>query len=48
AQRAPADAIAATGDAIANLFAELDGMDPAAIRADRRQKFLTMGDRSLN
>ncbi|MEM6355615.1 MAG: acetyl-CoA carboxylase carboxyltransferase subunit alpha [Pseudomonadota bacterium] len=47
AQRAPEKAVEATGDAIAALLAELDGLDPATLRADRRQKFLAMGDRSL-
>ncbi|MEM8821798.1 MAG: acetyl-CoA carboxylase carboxyltransferase subunit alpha [Pseudomonadota bacterium] len=47
AQRAPEKAVEATGDTIAALLAELDGLDPATLRADRRQKFLAMGDRSL-
>jgi acetyl-CoA carboxylase carboxyl transferase subunit alpha len=35
--------IAATGDAIAAAFEELKGMDAAAIRQQRRQKFLDIG-----
>ena len=47
AQRAPAETIAAVGDAIAEMLAELDGMKPADIVRDRRQKFLAMGSKAL-
>jgi acetyl-CoA carboxylase carboxyl transferase subunit alpha len=43
AHRDAAAAIAATGEAIANALAELKGMDAAAIRRQRREKFLDMG-----
>ena len=43
AHRDPAAAIAALGDAIAGSLSGLDGLDPAALRADRRAKFLAMG-----
>jgi acetyl-CoA carboxylase carboxyl transferase subunit alpha len=43
AQRAPLDAIAETGRAIGAMLAQLDGMTPEAIRADRRAKFLQIG-----
>ena len=43
AHRDPAAAIAATGEAVANAFAELKGLDAAAIRRQRREKFLAMG-----
>ncbi|MEM6946109.1 MAG: acetyl-CoA carboxylase carboxyltransferase subunit alpha [Pseudomonadota bacterium] len=48
AQRAPAEAIAATGETIAELLSELDGLDQAALKADRRRKFLQMGERALS
>jgi acetyl-CoA carboxylase carboxyl transferase subunit alpha len=35
--------IATTGEAIANAFDELRGLDPDAIRKQRRQKFLEIG-----
>jgi len=35
--------IAVTGDAIAQAFADLNGLDAAAIRKQRRQKFLDIG-----
>ncbi|MEM6677909.1 MAG: acetyl-CoA carboxylase carboxyltransferase subunit alpha [Pseudomonadota bacterium] len=47
AQRGREEAMARTGDAIAGLLEELDGLDPAALRADRRQRFLAMGQASL-
>ncbi len=47
AQRAPADAIAAVGDAIFAMLGELDGKKPAEIVKDRRQKFLAMGSKAL-
>jgi len=43
AHRDPAAAIAATGEAIANAFAELRGLDGEAIRRQRREKFLAIG-----
>src|SRR3954467_5379694 len=43
APRDAAAAIAATGDAIANALAELKGLDSAAIRRQRREKFLAIG-----
>jgi acetyl-CoA carboxylase carboxyl transferase subunit alpha len=43
AHRDPTAMIAATGDAIAGAFEELKGMDAAAIRQQRRQKFLDIG-----
>src|SRR5665213_1942155 len=46
AHRDPAGAIAATGDAVANTFAGLKGLDRDAVRRQRREKFLAIG-RSL-
>ena len=43
AHRDSAVAISAAGDAIANALNELKGLDPAAIRKQRREKFLDMG-----
>jgi acetyl-CoA carboxylase carboxyl transferase subunit alpha len=43
AHRDPAAIIAATGDAIAGAFEEMKGMDAAAVRHQRRQKFLDIG-----
>ncbi len=43
AHRDPSAMIAATGDAIAQAFEELKGMDADAIRKQRRQKFLDIG-----
>jgi acetyl-CoA carboxylase carboxyl transferase subunit alpha len=43
AHRDPAAAIAAAGEAIANAFAELRGLDADNIRRQRREKFLAMG-----
>jgi acetyl-CoA carboxylase carboxyl transferase subunit alpha len=43
AHRDPKAAIAATGDAIANAFEELRGIDSDAVRKQRREKFLAMG-----
>ncbi len=43
AQRAPLEAIAETGRAIAAMLADFAGMAPEAIRADRRRKFLQIG-----
>ncbi|MEM6971248.1 MAG: acetyl-CoA carboxylase carboxyltransferase subunit alpha [Pseudomonadota bacterium] len=47
AQRDPEAAIAAAGEAIATLLGQLDGMGPAELRADRRRKFINLGDRGL-
>ena len=43
AHRDPAAAIAAAGDAIGEAFEGLQGLDRAAIRQQRREKFLAMG-----
>src|SRR6201747_1840626 len=43
APRDPAAIIATTGDAIAQAFNDLRGLDAAAIRQQRRQKFLDIG-----
>jgi acetyl-CoA carboxylase carboxyl transferase subunit alpha len=43
AHRDPAAMIAATGDAIAEAFEEMKGMDADAVRKQRRQKFLDIG-----
>jgi acetyl-CoA carboxylase carboxyl transferase subunit alpha len=43
AHRAPNVAIASLGDAIEASLAALDGMDAAALRQSRREKFLAMG-----
>jgi acetyl-CoA carboxylase carboxyl transferase subunit alpha len=45
AHRDPAAMIADTGDAIAQAFSELAGLDAGAIRKQRRQKFLDIGRR---
>jgi acetyl-CoA carboxylase carboxyl transferase subunit alpha len=47
AQRAPLEAVAETGRAIAAMLAELDGLTPAQLRAERRAKFLQMGRKAL-
>ncbi len=47
AQRAPLEAVAETGRAIAQMLAELDGFGADALRAARRAKFLAMGKRGL-
>ncbi|GAB4071504.1 acetyl-CoA carboxylase carboxyltransferase subunit alpha [Ancylobacter sonchi] len=46
AHRAPAKAMNAAGDAIESALHELDGLEPAALRKARREKFLAIG-RSL-
>jgi len=46
AHRDSAAAIAATGEAIAEALRDLRGLDPAAVRRQRREKFLRIG-RSL-
>jgi acetyl-CoA carboxylase carboxyl transferase subunit alpha len=43
AHRDPQAAIAAAGDAIAASFASFDGLDRAAVRKMRRDKFLAIG-----
>jgi acetyl-CoA carboxylase carboxyl transferase subunit alpha len=43
AHRDPASAIATAGEAIAEAFEALRGLDRAAIRQQRREKFLAMG-----
>jgi acetyl-CoA carboxylase carboxyl transferase subunit alpha len=43
AHRDPATAIAATGEAIANAFGQLAGLDREAVRRQRREKFLAIG-----
>ena len=43
AHRDPAAAIAATGEAIAEALAELQGLDREAVRRQRREKFLAIG-----
>ncbi len=46
AHRDPTAAIAATGEAIAHMLAELQGLDRETVRRQRREKFLAIG-RSL-
>ena len=43
AHRDPAAAIAATGEAIAEAFGELKGLDAETVRRQRREKFLAIG-----
>jgi acetyl-CoA carboxylase carboxyl transferase subunit alpha len=43
AHRDPATAIAATGEAVANAFGQLAGLDREAVRRQRREKFLAIG-----
>ena len=43
AHRDPAAAIAATGEAIAEAFGALKGLDPETVRRQRREKFLAIG-----
>ena len=47
AHRDPAETVKALGDAIEESLGDLDGMDGDAIRAQRRQKFLDMGQKGL-
>jgi acetyl-CoA carboxylase carboxyl transferase subunit alpha len=47
AHRDPAAAIAATGEALAKAFSEINGLDPDTVRRQRRDKFLNVG-RSLS
>ncbi|MFV0475856.1 MAG: acetyl-CoA carboxylase carboxyltransferase subunit alpha [Pikeienuella sp.] len=48
AQRDPAGAIKAMGEAIEKELQALDGKKPEALRAERRKKFLEMGDATLH
>ena len=48
AQRAPLEAVAETGRAISAMLAELEGLTPAQLRAERRAKFLQMGRKALS
>jgi acetyl-CoA carboxylase carboxyl transferase subunit alpha len=43
AHRDPAAAIAATGEALARAFTEINGLDPDTVRRQRRDKFLNLG-----
>jgi acetyl-CoA carboxylase carboxyl transferase subunit alpha len=43
AHRDPAGAIAATGEALAKAFSEINGLDPDTVRRQRRDKFLSVG-----
>jgi acetyl-CoA carboxylase carboxyl transferase subunit alpha len=43
AHRAPEEAVAAVGHSIEAALAPLLGLDPAALKAQRREKFLAMG-----
>ncbi|MDQ2102976.1 acetyl-CoA carboxylase carboxyltransferase subunit alpha [Azospirillum isscasi] len=47
AHRDPAEIVRALGDAIEESLGDLDGLDGDAIRAQRRQKFLDMGQKGL-
>ncbi len=47
AQRDPAVAMEAVGDAIASMLAELVDQSPDKILKDRRKKFLEMGSKGL-
>ena len=48
AHRDPAAAIAATGEAIAEAFGELKGLDPETVRRQRRENFLRSGGQSCD
>jgi acetyl-CoA carboxylase carboxyl transferase subunit alpha len=48
AQRDPATAIAAVGDRIETSLTGFEGMDGAALRAHRREKFATLGAAGLS
>jgi len=48
AHRKKADMIAKVGEAISSALAELSGLDKKALLASRREKYLAMGQRSLN
>ncbi|SIT03790.1 acetyl-CoA carboxylase carboxyltransferase subunit alpha [Paracoccus saliphilus] len=47
AQRKPEDAIKSVGEGIAAMLKDLSGKKPAELIKDRRQKFLSMGSKSL-
>jgi acetyl-CoA carboxylase carboxyl transferase subunit alpha len=47
AHRAPEQAVASVGAAVGNALAPLLELDPAALRAQRREKFLAMGREGL-
>lgn len=47
AQRKPEDAIKSVGEGIAEMLKDLSGKKPAELIKDRRQKFLSMGSKSL-
>ncbi len=47
AQRNPKRTIEAVGNALENALSELMGLDPRALVADRRKKFLAMGKKEL-
>jgi acetyl-CoA carboxylase carboxyl transferase subunit alpha len=47
AHREPAEAVAAVGVAVSEALRPLLGLDPAALRAQRREKFLAMGREGL-
>ena len=47
AHRAPAEAVGAVGLAIGEALAPLLQLDPAALRSQRREKFLAMGREGL-
>jgi len=47
AHREPRQAVAAVGIAVAAALAPLLGLDPAALKAQRREKFLAMGREGL-
>ena len=47
AQRDGRAAVAAVGEALTDLLGGFAGMDPGAIRAERRQKFVAMGAKGL-
>jgi acetyl-CoA carboxylase carboxyl transferase subunit alpha len=48
AHRGRPEAIIALGDALAESLADLDGLDGAQLRADRRAKYLEMGRRGVS
>ncbi len=47
AQRDPKEAITRVGAEVARLLGELDGLEAAALKAERRQKYVTMGAKGL-
>jgi acetyl-CoA carboxylase carboxyl transferase subunit alpha len=47
AQRGRSETIAAVGKAIEAMLAEMAGKKPAELIKDRRQKFLSMGNKGL-